>query len=349
MKNIEKITVVENSTILQTIEVIDKGILGIALVVDDKFKLIGTVTDGDIRRALLKKASLNDSIKHFMSVFPIKAIEGTSSYELLSIMKSRGVDQIPIVDSLGKLIDIKTLTELIIKEEKENKLVIMAGGIGSRLKPLTHGTPKPLLPIGNKPILETIIEHAKLYGLIDITISLNYLSDSIKNHFDNGSNFGVRISYVEEKESLGTAGALSYIKNNIFNDLFVINGDILTKINFDEMLEFHKSNDNLLTVGTRPYKTQVPYGIVNISNNEIKSIEEKPVLEYTINAGIYLISPKALQFIPSNKTFHMTDLMQILIDKKLKVGSFIIKDYWLDIGKINDYFKANIEFNDFFL
>jgi len=200
----------------------------------------------------------------------------------------------------------------------------------------------------NFKILESIIDHAKTHGLRDILISINYLSDSIKNYIGDGSKIGVNITYIDEKESLGTAGSISLIKEEINEDLFVINGDILTRANFDEMLKFHKENNNALTVGTRPYKTQVPYGIIKEINNEIVEIEEKPILEYTINAGIYILSPETIKLIPKSSHYHMTHLMENLFNKKKRVGSFLIKDYWLDIGKINDYYKANIEFYDFF-
>ena len=349
MKNLDNITVSRNATILETLEVIDRGIMGISLVVDDNHHLIGTITDGDIRRALIKKASLDDSIESIMSIHPVSALEGTNKHTLISIMSSKGISQIPIIDKKGKLIDVKKLSELVSPEKKKNKLIIMAGGLGTRLRPFTNTTPKPLLPIGNKPILESIIEHAKTYGIAEIIISLNYLSDSIKSYIGDGSSTGISITYVDEKESLGTAGALSLIEEKIDDDLFVINGDILTRVNFDEMLKSHTCNKNILTVGTRPYKTQIPYGIIKADNEVIKAIEEKPIIEYTINAGIYILSPEVISLIPQNQLFHMTHLMEKLFELKQKVGSFHIKDYWLDIGKINDYYRANIEFSDYFV
>jgi dTDP-glucose pyrophosphorylase len=349
MKDLKLITVSPESTILETLEVIDRGLLGIALVVDQSFKLIGTVTDGDIRRAIIKKVSLYDTIDSIMSRDPVKARVGTSPYQLISIMKSKVINQIPVVDPEGRLVDIKTLAELIKGEDKDNYLVIMAGGLGTRLRPFTHTTPKPLLPIGNKPILESIIDHAKTYGLTKIIISLNYLSESIQNYFGDGSNFGVNISYINEKDSLGTAGALSLIEKEIISDIFVINGDILTRVDFDQMLEEHISQQNKLTTGIRTYKTQIPYGIVKLEEKMIKELEEKPVLEYYINAGIYILSPPALKRIPLYQTYHMTDLINDLLEDNRKVGSFLINDYWLDVGKINDYYRANFEFSEYFV
>ncbi|MEW5819440.1 MAG: nucleotidyltransferase family protein [Cyanobacteriota bacterium] len=349
MKDLKLLTVSNKATVRDTLEAIDRGVMGIALVVDDDYHLIGTITDGDIRRALIKGGSISDNIAPIMNINPIKAHIGKSNYELISIMNSKTITQIPIIDDNGKLVDVKNLSELLISNKKDNKLVIMAGGLGTRLRPFTNTTPKPLLPIGNKPILETIIEHAKFHGLVDIIISINYLSESIENYLGDGSKIGVKIKYLHEKDSLGTAGALSLIEDKITEDIIVINGDILTRTNFDKMLEFHKNNNNTLTVGTRPYKTQIPYGIIKHSNDIIESIEEKPVLKYTINAGIYILSPHAFKFIPEKQFFHMTHLMEKLIENKMRVGNFPIEDYWLDIGKINDYYRANIEFEEFFV
>lgn len=349
MKKLDLISVNSKATILQTLEVIDRGVMGIALVVDEENHLLGTITDGDIRRALIRGASLSDEIDSIMTREYVAAYENTSNYDLIVLMGQKAIKQIPIIDKEWKLVDIMTLSDLLTKQKKDNKFVIMAGGLGTRLKPLTNTTPKPLLPIGNKPILETIIEHAKSHGFTDITISLNYLSESIKNYLGDGSKIGVKISYVDEKDSLGTAGALSLMKEDINKDVIVINGDILTRANFDRMLQLHIKNNNLLTVGTRPYKTQVPYGIIKEENSEITSIEEKPVLNYTINAGIYILSPEAVKAIPANTFFHMTHLMEKLIAQNKRVGTFLIEDYWLDIGKINDYYRANIEFEEFFV
>lgn len=348
MKNLDQIIVSPDSTIRETLVAIDNGLMGVALVTDENLMLLGTVTDGDIRRALIKDATLNDSIETIMTRDFIKAHKDISRNDLIALMQHEGITQIPLVNNYGKLIDIKKIVELLPQNHKENKLLIMAGGLGTRLQPFTNTTPKPLLPIGNKPILESIIEHAKTHGLRDILISLNYLSESIKNYIGDGSKMGVNITYIDEKESLGTAGSISLIEEEIKEDLFVINGDILTKVNFDDMLKFHQQKGNTLTVGTRPYKTQVPYGIIKEKDNEILEIEEKPILQYTINAGIYILSPEIIKLIPKNTHFHMTHLMEILFNKKRKVGSFLIDDYWLDIGKINDYYKANIDFYDFF-
>lgn len=348
MSNVDLLKVRPESSILETLQAIDKGVMGIALVVDQEDCLIGTVTDGDIRRAIINHNSLEDPISKIMNKDLVKAHMGLSKYKLITIMKAYGINQIPLVNENNKLVDIKKLSDLLSTDKKTNKLVIMAGGLGTRLKPLTNTTPKPLLPIGNKPILETILEHAELYGIVDIVITLNYLSKYIENYFGNGSLLGVNITYVNEEDSLGTAGAISLIEEPIVDDLFVINGDILTRVNFDLMLKKHKENKNFLTVGTRPYQTQIPYGIINETEEEIKYIEEKPVLEYTINAGIYIISPQAIKEIPKKQFFHMTDLIEKLIAQNKKVGTFLIQDYWLDIGKINDYYKANIEYNDYF-
>lgn len=349
MNKVDLITISEQTSIIDTIKVIDKGEIGIALVVNGDKCLRGTVTDGDIRRALIKGASLQSEIAPFMTPHPIKAHINSTEQQLKSIMQAKSVEQIPLVDENDRLVGIKTLPEIVIGLSKKNAIVIMAGGLGTRLRPLTHTTPKPLLPIGNKPILETIIEHSKDFGLTQIYISLNYMSQSIKKYFGNGEGFGVNIEYIEEKEELGTAGALSLLKEAITEDVFVINGDILTRVNFDKFLVGHQQSQSMMTVGIRPYKTQIPYGIIETKDEYVEKIEEKPLLEYQINAGIYLLRPEAVQIIPKNTVFHMTHLMETLLSSNHKVGSYLIDDYWLDIGKINDYYRANLEFNDFFM
>lgn len=348
MERLKKLTVKDSSTIREGLEAIDRGLLGISLVVDDEFRLIATVTDGDIRRALIRGASLEDHLSTIMTLNPIKAKVATSNNDLISVMKSKGITQIPIVDHNNKLVDVKSLSTILKGRVKDNYLIIMAGGLGTRLRPLTNSTPKPLLPIGNKPILESIIEHAESFGLVNIMISINYMSESIVNYFGDGSKYGVKIDYVFEKESMGTAGSLALVDKEINDDVFVINGDILTRVNFDEMLSNHKKAENYLTVGTRPYNTQIPYGILKLDGEKISSIEEKPTLEYIINAGIYTLSPEAVKMIPKGEFFHMTHLMEKLLKEKKNLGSFLIEDYWLDIGKINDYYRANAEYNDFF-
>jgi NDP-sugar pyrophosphorylase family protein len=224
----------------------------------------------------------------------------------------------------------------------------MAGGLGARLGELTKNTPKPMLQVGNKPILETIIEGFAKYGFSDVIISVNYLSHVIEEYFGNGENFGVNIEYVHEKERMGTAGALSLMRDKLTEPFFVMNGDILTNVNFAHLLDFHKEQNSVATMCVREYDFQVPYGVVNIDDGRISSIDEKPVHKFFVSAGIYMLSPDVLDFIPQNSFYDMPTLFERLIDAQKNALSFPIRDYWLDIGQMGDYKQANNDYGKVF-
>jgi NDP-sugar pyrophosphorylase family protein len=220
----------------------------------------------------------------------------------------------------------------------------MAGGLGTRLRPLTDDIPKPLLKVGNKPILETIIRNFAEHGFVNITISLNYKGDMIKDYFGDGSDFGVNIDYVEENKRLGTAGALSLLKENPHEPFFVMNGDLLTDVNFSHLLDFHSFGNSTATMCVREYEYQVPYGVIQTKDSDITSIVEKPIQKFFVNAGIYVLSPSVFNDIPENEFFDMPTLFNILIEKQKKVSSFPIHEYWLDIGRMSDFEQAQSEY-----
>ena len=224
----------------------------------------------------------------------------------------------------------------------------MVGGLGTRLRPLTENTPKPMLKVGDKPILETIIENFAKYGFVNITLSVNYKSNIIKSYFGNGSEFGVNIDYIEEQKRLGTAGALSLLTNKPTEPFFVMNGDLLTNVNFEHLLDFHMQNNSNATMCVREYEQQVPFGVVNIEDGKIKSIQEKPTNKFFVSAGIYLLSPEVLDLIPNNEYYDMPILFDELIRNNKNVVSFPLREYWLDIGRIEEYQKANEEYDEVF-
>ena len=330
-------------TIQKALEVIDNGTLRIAIVVDKDNHLLGTLNDGDIRRALLNGYSLDSTIENIYYKKPILGYINESKEKIIKKAIQNSVYQIPIVDNKNRLIDIEDLATLLTDRERVNRVIIMAGGLGSRLKPLTDDIPKPLLKVGNKPILERIIEKFANYGFKNITISLNYKSDMIKEYFKDGKKFGVKIDYIEESKRLGTAGALSLLKNIPNEPFFVMNADLLTDVNFSHFLDFHIMDNALATMCVREYDFQVPYGVIDIENSQIKSIIEKPIHKFFVNAGIYLLSPEVLKFVPKNQFFDMPSLFEKLIKNDIKTLSFPIHEYWLDIGRIDDYHKANRE------
>jgi NDP-sugar pyrophosphorylase family protein len=287
---------------------------------------------------------LDDSIEEIIFKDPTVCKLEDTKEQILDIAVSKKLHQIPIVDSDGKLIGIEEVDELLKPKAKTNKVVLMVGGLGTRLRPLTEHIPKPMLKVGNKPILETIILSFKKYGFVNIVLCVAYKSEMIEHYFGNGEKFGVNIEYVHEKNRMGTAGALSLLKNRLHEPFFVMNGDLLTNINFQRMMEYHLSNNAMATMGVREYDFQVPYGVVNIDENNILSIQEKPIHKFFVSAGVYILDTKVLKYIPAGKFFDMPTLFEEIIKDKLKSISFPLHEYWLDIGRISDFEKAQTEY-----
>ena len=348
MKDIQNIKLPINSTIKEALKIIDSGAMQIALVVDKNDKLIGTITDGDIRRALLKGMDLNSPIEHIINKTPTVAKISDIKEEILNLAFSKKLRQIPIIDDDGKILGIQEIDELVKPKKKTNRVVLMVGGLGTRLRPLTENTPKPMLKVGNKPILQTIVEKFAEYGYTNIIMCVNYKSHIIRDYFGDGSSFGVNIEYVLEKKRMGTAGALSLLKEKLKEPFFVMNGDLLTNINFEHLHDFHISNHSIGTMCVREYDFQVPYGVVNIDESHIVSIEEKPIYKFFVSAGIYMLNPEVIDYIPKNEFFDMPTLFEKLVSKKKNVISFPLREYWIDIGRIEEYKKANEEYGEMF-
>ncbi|WP_172139061.1 nucleotidyltransferase family protein [Brevibacillus sp. HB1.3] len=334
--------------ILHTLEIIDKSARQIALVADENDRLLGTVTDGDIRRGLLKGRALQDPISLIMNSFPTVASPYETRENILALMKIKKIHQIPIVDEDGKIVHVEVLNELLRPTKKDNWVVLMAGGLGTRLHPLTHDCPKPLLPVGNKPLLETILQSFIDQGFHRFYISVKYKAEMIQEHFGDGSNWGISIQYLQEKESLGTAGALSLLPEKPSEPFFVMNGDLLTKVNFEQLLDFHKTYQAQATMCVREYDHQIPYGVVRLDQYRLTSIEEKPTQRFFVNAGIYVLSPNAVENIPHNQYFDMPSLFDHLVKNQQQTIAFPIREYWLDIGRMADFERANMEFAEVF-
>jgi len=348
VKNYKNILLKRTSTIKEALNTIDRGGMQIALVIDDNKKLLGTLTDGDIRRGLLNNLSLDECIETIIFKTPTVCTTEDTKERILEIALTKKLHQIPIVDTDGKLVGIKDIDELLKPEYKNNKVVLMVGGLGTRLRPLTDNTPKPMLKVGNKPILETIILNFKKYGFVNIVLCVSYKAEIIKEYFKDGSEFGVNLEYVHENKRMGTAGALSLSKKRFDEAFFVMNGDLLTDINFENMMNYHLENNSIATMGVREYDFQVPYGVIKTKGRDIISIEEKPVHHFLVSGGIYILSPKVLKYIPKDEYYDMPTLFEKIIEEKEKSISFIIHDYWLDIGRIEEFEKANNEFYEVF-
>ena len=344
MIGILQISLCIDSTIANALSVIDSGAVKIALVVDTDNKLLGTLSDGDIRRGLLRKKLLNETIEDVYFKNPITAKKGCSKEDLLHLCLVNGIAQVPIVDEDRKVIDLFIIDDGLQKKQHENHVVLMVGGLGTRLRPLTENTPKPMLEVGGKPILETIVRCFVDSGFTNITMCLGYKSNIVQDYFQDGSDFGANIDYIDEEKRMGTAGALTLLEERLDNPFFVMNGDLLTNIDFEKMLDFHVEYNSKATMCVREYDIEVPYGVVNVANENITSIEEKPIHRFFVNAGIYLLEPDCIDLIPDNEFYDMPTLFEELIATKEKVVSFPLQEYWLDIGRIADYERANIEY-----
>ena len=347
MYKIDEIKINQNASIKEALEVIDKGAIKVAAVLSDDGLLLGMLSDGDIRRALLKGMSLGDSIAGIINKHPVVANINDTKERILELANEKKLHQIPIISN-GKLVGIQDIREFLAPKNKPNKVILMVGGLGTRLRPLTNDVPKPMLDVGNKPILHTIVENFAKYGYTDIIMCVNYKSEIIKEYFGNGDKFGVKIEYVLENQRMGTAGALSLLQKRPKDDFFVMNGDLLTNVNFEYLHEYHKDSNALASICIRKYEMQVPYGVVNVRANKVTSIEEKPTQSFFVSAGIYMFSPIVLDFIPKGVFYDMPTLFSELLKHDFPIHPFPIREYWLDIGRMDEYRRANDEYEGVF-
>lgn len=344
MKKWQNILIRQDLPLEDAISVLDKGGLRIALIVADNQRLLGTLTDGDIRRALLRHVQLDAPVKDVMCTTPHVADVGWSKDKILSVMEDLELLQIPLLDTEGRVVGLETLHGLMERRTVENPVFLMAGGFGTRLQPLTNECPKPLLKVGDKPILELILDSLAKAGFYRFFISTHYLPEMIREHFGDGSQWGVTIEYVHEEEPLGTGGALGLLpKGQIDRPLIMMNGDLLTTVNYRGLLDFHLEHDSIATMCVREYEHRVPYGVVQTDGTYIQSMEEKPLQKCFINAGIYVVSPELVNAVGVGERIDMPSLLEKQIDQNRKVSMFPVHEYWLDIGKMDDFRKAQKE------
>ena len=325
---------------------IDANRNGIVLIIDQDRRLLGTVTDGDVRRAILADISLDEPVGLLLDnklgsdyENPITVLEGQTRESMLHTLQQNGILHLPVIDREQRVVDLVTLQDLLPEEDMGLHAVIMAGGQGTRLRPLTDDLPKPMLSVGDRPLMELTIEQLKDAGIKNVNITLHHKLEKITGHFGDGTGFGVNISYVTEERPLGTAGALG-LMNEPEETLLVINGDILTQVDFRAMLTYHREHNADLTLAVSQHSTQVAYGVIECEDTWVKSVVEKPVYKSLINAGIYLLEPGVFRFIPKGQPFDMTELIQTLLNEDQGVAAFPIHEYWLDIGQPEDYQQA---------
>ena len=348
MNDWKQILVAPSDSIYRTLEVIDRSALQIALVVDEKGRLLGTVTDGDVRRGILRGLGLDSTVAEIMNKnFSFSHVEDVRE-KVLAIMSNKSLHQLPIIDHNGCLLGIHTIDSLMASNTRDNIVFLMAGGLGSRLKPLTANCPKPLLRVGGKPILESIVESFIEQGFKNFYISINYKGEMIEEYFGDGSDLGVQINYIREDKQLGTVGSLRLLSATNNQPIIVLNGDILTKVDFRNLLDFHLSQEADATLCIREYQLEVPYGVVSVERNRFRGIEEKPKEKFHINAGLYVINPELINYIPENAYFDMPELFKILAQKNHETAVYPIREYWMDIGHMEDYERANGEYREVF-
>ena len=348
MKNWESILVSPDTSVRVVIATIDAAASKGVLVVDPERHLLGTVTDGDIRRALLTGMELTDPVERCMYRTPTTARVGESSEAILSKMRKLMLHQMPIIDHQGCVVALKLINDYMIAPERENWVVIMAGGLGTRLKELTCETPKPMLPVGDRPLLETTVCRFVEQGFFDIWLAVNYHAGKIEGHFGDGKKFGAEIRYLREGKRLGTAGALSLLPQVPECPVLVTNADILANIDYGAMVDEHTAAEVSATMAVREYEYQIPYGVVQITRGNILGLEEKPVHKVMVNAGVYVLSPDVISKVPRETFFDMPELFESLIAEGQPTRCHNVHGYWRDIGDHKDFCKANSDFPEVF-
>lgn len=335
-----KLTIAADATILEALRVIDDGGASIAFVVDEVGRVIGSVTDGDLRRALLAGAALDGRcLTHAMRRGFVYVTAETGRAEVLDLMRARQVEQIPILDTDGRLCGLHTVQEFIAPAQRPNAAVILAGGLGTRLQPLTESIPKPMIRVAGRPILERLVLHLMSHGIRRFYLSVNYLAHVIEEHFGDGSRFGCTIAYLREDKPLGTGGPLSLLPD-LETPVLVANGDLVTQCDVGRMLSFHEAGDYVATFGLRPYTVAIPFGVASVRGDRLVDLREKPTERMLINAGIYVLSPCAVALVPKDVHYPITDLFSRLVSEGRPVGAHVVQDDWLDVGQHEELRRA---------
>ncbi|MES2218871.1 MAG: nucleotidyltransferase family protein [Pseudomonadota bacterium] len=346
----KNILVSPGTSILETIEVIDKAGLRAAIVIDEQKHLLGMVTDGDIRRSILKKIALHEPIHKIMNTQPTVAREDDSRDSMLTKLQSLSLFHLPIINDERTLVGFETLDNLLKVPRRNNMVVVMAGGMGKRLHPITVDCPKPMIKVGNKPVLEILIENYIKHGFHHFCLAVNYKSEMIKDYFGNGERWGVTIEYVQENQRLGTAGALSILNAIPEQPFFVINADVITNVDFQSLLHFHLESAVEATMCIREQEHTILYGVVERREEShlLKNIIEKPVSQFFVNAGIYVLDPKVLTLLAKDTFCDMPNLLMTCLEHAYRVATFPIKEYWLDIGHHQDLQRAHDDYEKVF-
>jgi dTDP-glucose pyrophosphorylase len=341
MKNWQSVVIAQKANIRDALTVINTARSQFAMVVDDRNRLLGTLSDGDIRRALLAGATLESPVEPWMCRTPFVASDGASVEDILRMMRGQGLHQVPIVDVQRCVIGLKTIDDFLQVPKRDTPVVIMAGGLGTRLNELTRENPKPMLPVGGRPMLEMILNRFVLQGFTDIWLAVNYRAEVIESYFGDGSKYGAHVRYLKEKKRLGTAGALSLLPRDIEESIVVSNADVITSVDYAGLVDTHKANSAMATMAVREQEFAIPFGVIVETKGRMMRIEEKPVHRLVVNAGIYVLSPSAVRAVPADTYYDMPQLFEALVAQKQPVFCERLHGYWLDVGQRADYEEAN--------
>jgi dTDP-glucose pyrophosphorylase len=337
-----------NSTLRDAVQLIEDLRRGIAAVTNEEGQLLGTLTDGDIRRCILKDGGLDTAVTQAMNSFPVTATEGASDKEILSMLQERALEAVPIIDSSNHLIRIAHLCDLVPEVTKGGgaegfaAAIIMAGGEGQRLRPLTETIPKPMVDVGGMPLIERHVRHLQRAGIKRIFIAVNYLAEKIEQHFDNCC-IDVEIDYLREEQKMGTAGALSLLPDLPDDPMLVFNSDVLHAANYANLLRFHIERRAAMTVAAVEHFIQVPYGVLRVEEDQLVDLEEKPSERFLCNAGIYVLGKAARRYISANRAIDMTDIMLEMKAAGETVNVFPLHEYWADVGDLEDLQRVREE------
>jgi dTDP-glucose pyrophosphorylase len=343
MHDIAQCSVRPEATLRDALRALDASGLEIALAVDQEGRLIGTLTDGDIRRALLGGHTLDEALGQFVNRRFGAVEESTPRASVLDLMQAKRVKAVPVVDAEGRLRGLHTLHDILGHTERPNCAVIMVGGRGERLRPLTDTIPKPMLRVAGRPILERIVLHLVGFGIRRIFLSVNYKAEIIEIHFGDGSAFGCNIEYLREEAPLGTGGALSLLPAVPSEPVLVLNGDLLTQVDVGDMLRFHADAGHKATVGVHEYRHTVPFGVVELQGERIVAVREKPIQCWQVNAGIYVLEPELLARVPKGTYFPMPALVEECLERGEAVGAFPVEGDWIDVGLHKELRRARGE------
>lgn len=341
---LEALLIGERATLREALRCIDQGACGIAFVRDRGGKVLGSLADGDVRRALLRGMSLDSPTvcdamhREFTWVSP-----QVGRAEVLDLMRASVISHVPVLDPKGQLVGLHVMRELVGGIERPNWAVIMAGGRGVRLRPLTETVPKPMVRVAGRPILERLVLHLTGFGIRRIFLSVNHLASVIEDHFGDGDRFGCRIEYLRETTPLGTGGALSLLPERPKHPLLVMNGDLVTQFDVAHVLEFQRAGDFSATFGVRPYNVEIPFGVAEVRGKRLVGLREKPTESMLINAGIYVLTPETLRIVPKERDYPITNLFETLLAKQRTVGACLIQDEWMDVGRHEELRRARGE------